>query len=174
MEIIRQKYYKDNPETKRKYNKTRRTVVCSDGVKRQVVPSHPDFPGHDPNNVKFLKSVDPLIQRLREEDKKLYEVSDNKQTKLTPGFVYVISHPLMSPWIKVGHSRDPDRRLSSYNTGCPKRGYKLEGYQYFENRKVVEGYIHLRLDQEGFPRKSEWFNCPSQHVLDILGEISYD
>lgn len=173
--MTKQKYYKDNPETKRKYNKTRRTVVCSDGIKRQVVPSHPDYPEHNTYEyTRTLKSTNLLVQKLRDEDRKIYESSDNKQIKLKPGFVYVISHPLMSPWIKVGHSRDPDRRLSTYNTGCPKREYKLEGYQYFEDRKVVEGDIHLRLDQEGFPRKSEWFNCPSQYVLDILGEISYD
>ena len=172
--MTKQKWYKDNPETKKKYDRTRVTVVCSDGVRRRVSPTHPDYPGHNPNNVKLLKSVDPLIQSLREEDKKLYEVSDNKQTKLTPGFVYVVSHPLMSPWIKVGHSRDPDRRLSTYNTGCPKRSYKLEGYQYFEDRKAVEDDVHLRLDQEGFSRKSEWFNCSSQYVLDILGEMSHD
>ena len=170
--MSKQKWYKDNPKTKKKYDQTRVTVVCSDGVKRRVSPTHPNFPGHNPDNVKFLKSVDPLIQKLREEDKKLYEISDNKQTKLTPGFVYVISHPLMSPWIKVGHSRDPDRRLSTYNTGCPKRAYKLEGYEYFEDRKVVENNIHSRLDKEGFSRKSEWFKCPSQHVLNILEEIS--
>ena len=174
MEIIRQKYYKDNPETKRKYNKTRRTVVCSDGVKRRVVPSHPDFPGHGPNNVKFLKSMNPLVQKLRDEDRKIYEESDNKQIKLKPGFVYVMSHPLMSPWIKVGHTRNPDRRLSNYNTGCPKREYKLEGYEYFEDRKEVEKNIHSRLGDEGIQRNSEWFNCPSQYVLDILGEMSYD
>jgi|TARA_R110000787_G_scaffold275767_1_gene384504 hypothetical protein len=172
--MIKQKWYKDNPETKKKYDRTRVTVVCSDGVRRRVSSTHPDYPGHNPNNVKLLKIINPLVQKLRDEDRKIYEESDNKQSKLTPGFVYVMSHPLMSPWIKVGHSRDPDRRLSTYNTGCPKREYKLEGYEYFENRKEIEKNIHSRLDDEGIQRKSEWFNCSSDYVLNILGETNHD
>ena len=173
--MTKQKYYKDNPETKRKYNKTRRSVVCSDGIKRQVVPSHPDYPEYNTYEyIKKLKNTNPLVQKLRDEDRKIYEESDNKQSKLTPGFVYVMSHPLMSPWIKIGHTRNPDRRLSTYNTGCPKREYKLEGYEYFEDRKEVENNIHSRLDDEGIQRKNEWFNCSSEYVLNILGETNHD
>lgn len=163
------KYYKDNPETKRKQNATRRTTVCSDGVKRVVYPSHPDYPGE--RVLKPTKQIDPLIAKLRAEDKAIYEASDNKQSLLKHGFVYVISNPAWQEWVKVGHSRDPERRLSSYNTGCPDRDYTLNGYVYFENRIEAEQTIHQSLEDGNFSRKGEWFNCPTQYVLTKLGDL---
>tara|TARA_R110000751_G_scaffold246494_1_gene346426 strand:+ start:37 stop:693 length:657 start_codon:yes stop_codon:yes gene_type:complete len=165
------KWYKDNPETKKAYDKTRVRVTCSDGIIRRVSPTHPDYPHYNPNNFKISKTVDPLIQKLRDEDKKLYEISDNKQSLLIAGFVYVISHPKFSPWLKVGHSRDPERRLSGYNTGCPNREFKLEGYLYFENRKIAERNIHSLLEDQGFLKKGEWFNCSTKYVLDMLEKV---
>lgn len=171
MSLSKTKWYKDNPETKKAYDKTRVKVVCSDGVTRRVSPTHPEYPYYTPNNVKIYKTLDPLIQKLRDEDKKLYEVSDNKQSLLVAGFVYVISHLKFLPWVKVGHSRDPERRLSGYNTGCPNREFKLEGYLYFKNRKIAERNVHYLLEDQGFHRKGEWFDCSAKYVIDMLGTI---
>jgi hypothetical protein len=164
------KWYKDKPETKKKYDKTRITVVCSDGKTRRVSPTHPDYSGE--RVIKPVKTVDPLVEKLRQEDKALYAVSDNKQSLFKHGFVYVISNPAWSSWVKVGHSRDPERRLSSYNTGCPDRDYTLDGYIYFEKRLDAEQKIHQTLKEEGFLNKGEWFQCLSSYALTKLGELN--
>ena len=71
----------------------------------------------------------------------------------------------------MGHSRDPERRLSHYNTGCPNREFKLEGYLYFKNRKIAERNVHYLLEDQGFHRKGEWFDCSAKYVIDMLGTI---
>ena len=115
-----------------------------------------------------VKPVDPLLDKLRKEDKAIYAESDNKQSLLTEGFVYVIIHPKFGVWSKVGHSRDPERRLSSYNTGCPKREYELVGYELAKDRMELEKKVHGVLEAEGFPRQGEWFNCPPEYALEII------
>jgi hypothetical protein len=174
------KYKKDNPKTKKAYNALRKTIICSDGVKRRAYPTHPQHPDYNPDihwsdllglTPKIVKSVEeshPMLEKLREEDKDIYSESDNTQSGLKEGFVYVLSHPKFFPWCKVGHSRDPERRLSTYNTGCPTRSYTLDGYEYFKDRKSVENYIHNLLESKGYQRKGEWFECPSQYVLDVF------
>ena len=175
------KYKKDNPETKRAYARLRKTIVCSDGVKRQLVITNPEHPDYNPDRhwstlvsdftSKSVKEIHPMLNKIREEDKEIYAVSDNQQSALKQGFVYVLSHPKFSPWCKIGHSRDPERRLSTYNTGCPTRSYTLDGYEYFEDRVKIEEHIHNIVERDGYPRKGEWFNCPSQYVLDLLKQF---
>ena len=63
--MTKQKWYKDNPETKKKYDRTRVTVVCSDGVRRRVSPTHPDYPGHNPNNVKLPLNPESIFPKLQ-------------------------------------------------------------------------------------------------------------
>ena len=177
------KYKKDNPETKRAYQSLRKTTVCSDGVKRQLVITNPEHPDYNPDRhwstlvsdftSKSVKEIHPMLNKIREEDKEIYAVSDNKQSALKQGFVYVLSHPKFSPWCKIGHSRDPERRLSTYNTGCPTRSYTLEGYEYFEDRVKIEEHIHNIVERDGYPRKGEWFNCPSQYVVDLLKQFPF-
>ena len=182
-EKVNGKYKKDNPETKRAYDSLRKTMVCSDGVKRQVVITNPEHPDYNPDRhwstlvsdftPKSVKEIHPMLNKIREEDKEIYAVSDNKQSALKEGFVYVLSHPKFSPWCKIGHSRDPERRLSTYNTGCPTRSYTLDGYEYFEDRVKIEEHIHNIVERDGYPRKGEWFNCPSQYVLDLLKQFPF-
>jgi hypothetical protein len=169
MKNSKSKWYKDKPETKQNYDKTRITVVCSDGETRRVSPTHPDYPGE--RVIKPVKVIDPMVAKLRQEDQALYAVSDNKQSLLKHGFVYVISNPAWSSWVKVGHSRDPERRLSSYNTGCPERDYTLDGYIYFEKRLDAEQKIHQALKEDGFLNKGEWFKCSPSYALIKLGEL---
>ena len=193
------KYKKDNPITKSVYNRMKKRII-KDGKFIEVVINNPDHPEYDPNihwtshskaqamfqEEKYktatdqlpkimepVKEAHPMLNKIREEDKEIYAVSDNKQSTLKQGFVYVLSHPKFSPWCKVGHSRDPERRLSTYNTGCPTRSYTLSGYEYFEDRISIEEHIHNMLERDGYPRKGEWFNCPSQHVLDMLKQFPF-
>ena len=185
------KYKNDNPETKRAFNSLRKTIVGSDGKKMRLAitdPLHPDYnPDRHwstlvpdlnitrqfPKNTKSIKLPHPMLNKIREEDKEIYAVSDNKQSALKQGFVYVLSHPKFSPWCKIGHSRDPERRLSTYNTGCPTRSYTLDGYEYFEDRVKIEEHIHNIVERDGYTRKGEWFNCPSQYVLDLLKQFPF-
>ena len=130
----------------------------------------------DVESLKKIKEavvVDPRLLKIREEDKANYAESDNKYSKLKPGYVYVITNPAWPEDCKVGHSRQPDKRLSSFNTGSPNKDYKLEGSEHFEDRAVVEKYIHNLLEKEGIERKEgEWFVCSPEYILDKLKNLT--
>ena len=179
----RKPYYKDNPDIKRAYNSLHTYVLRPDGTKKYTSIGNPEHPDYNPDRhwstlvsdftPKSVKEIHPMLNKIREEDKEIYATSDNKQSALKEGFVYVLSHPKFSPWCKIGHSRDPERRLSTYNTGCPTRSYTLDGYEYFEDRVKIEEHIHNIVERDGYPRKGEWFNCPSQYVLDLLKQFPF-
>ena len=121
-----------------------------------------------PQDSKEPTPVDPRLLKIREQDKAIYAESDNKHSLLKDGVVYVISNKAWEEWCKVGHTRQPDRRLSSYNTGCPFRDYEIHGYEFFKDRMKIEKYIHFFLKQKGIKRKNEWYKCTPEYVLEKL------
>lgn len=88
------------------------------------------------------------------------------------GFVYVISHPLFTDYVKIGRAFDPDARLRGYQTGCPLRQYALYGQTYFEDCYFAEREIHERL---AYCRaEGEWFHITpflAQHNINKLRSI---
>tara|TARA_R110000787_G_C13416034_1_gene444518 strand:+ start:431 stop:1060 length:630 start_codon:yes stop_codon:yes gene_type:complete len=145
---------------------------------KYVSRKHPNYtPGRyktwadvgEPLEPREIKIVDPRLEALRQEDKALYAESDNKYLVRKPGVVYVLTNPAWPKECKVGHTRHLDKRLSSFNTGSPHRDYKIEGYEHFAERAVVEKYVHNLLEKEGIERKEgEWFVCTPEYVLEKL------
>lgn len=70
------------------------------------------------------------------------------------GFVYVIDHPRLDG-VKVGRACNPEARLSGYQTGCPRREYRLRYAMYFEDCYTAEAEIHARLNAHQL--EGEWF-----------------
>ncbi len=56
----------------------------------------------------------------------------------TAGFVYCITNPSFSGYVKVGITQDVTKRLASYQTYDPHRSYKLETYRFVKNKRIVE------------------------------------
>ncbi|MGU9963517.1 MAG: DNA methyltransferase [Candidatus Halichondribacter symbioticus] len=57
-------------------------------------------------------------------------------------YVYIISNPQYKDYFKVGIASDANRRLNSYQTSDPKRGYVLEYKFLTPNFRAIESYIH--------------------------------
>jgi hypothetical protein len=95
-----------------------------------------------------------LVDELQAAGKTFASAEDARKTR-TDGFVYVISHPRL-PGVKVGKAFDADRRLATYQTGCPERAYRLEYVSdYCEDAQAVEslamnGLADARLEGEWF------------------------
>lgn len=75
----------------------------------------------------------------------------------TRKYVYVISNPAYQGMYKVGVATDAAARLNSYQTGDPRRGYKLEYKILTAEYKTLEPYIHRKFnsDHEWVPGKLE-------------------
>ncbi len=57
-------------------------------------------------------------------------------------YVYIISNKQYKDYFKVGIASDANRRLNSYQTSDPKRGYVLEYKFLTPNFRAIETYIH--------------------------------
>lgn len=144
-------------ESYRRKNTTRMFV---DG--KYIPRGHPD---HRPGS--FRDWIDALG-----DDRTLYSDADALYGALRSGFVYVITNPAWPGWTKVGHSRDPLRRLDSYQTGAPERDYALHGYCYFTDRVDAEKEIHSRLSMLDPIPSGEWFGVSPPNCLAIVREVA--
>ncbi len=78
-------------------------------------------------------------------------------------FVYVISYPIFQGWYKVGIAKDPEARLSSYQTSDLDRQYKIE--YTFETPLFRETETHIH---EKFENKHEWVKAELQAIIDEI------
>ena len=85
------------------------------------------------------------------------------------GFVYVITHPAWSMYVKVGRAFNPRSRLAGYQTGCPYRGYELAYAVYFEDCHFAEKEIHARLDAAR--GEGEWFRVSPEVAAWHINEL---
>ncbi len=77
--------------------------------------------------------------------------TDLRQTDIDQKYVYVISNKAYKNEYKVGIAHDIQKRLNSYQSSDPNRGYKLEYKVLTHNFRDMEKYIHRELQS-----RHEW------------------
>jgi hypothetical protein len=142
------KYYKNNPETMRSWNKTRMWVNG-----KYVSQSHPL---HKPGRYKNFEAA--AFSSLAK-----YESS-------VEGQVYVIVNPNFPEWVKVGMAVDSEDRLNSYQTSSPFRNYVLNYSWNVSDRRAAESEAHTEL-QKMYERRSEWFKCTPEQAQEVVSGI---
>ena len=142
------KYYKNNPETMRSWNKTRMWVNG-----KYVSQSHPL---HKPGRYKNFEAA--AFSSLAK-----YESS-------VEGQVYVIVNPSFPEWVKVGMAIDSEDRLNSYQTSSPFRNYVLNYKWNVSDRRAAESEAHTEL-QKMYERRSEWFKCTPEQAQEVVSGI---
>jgi hypothetical protein len=115
--------------------------------------------------------ITPELAAMRDRLKTIYLESDNKQSGMKDGFVYVITNPVFPGWVSVGQSSDPVRRLTSYQRACPHRRFKLAHYSYFADRRKAEREVHRKLRKAGLKMKREWVEAPVERVIHFVQEV---
>jgi hypothetical protein len=115
--------------------------------------------------------ITPELTEMRSRLKALYAESDNKQSGMKDGFVYVIYNPVFPGWVSVGQSSDPVRRLTAYQRACPHRRFKLLDYVYFTDRRKAEREVHRKLRRAGLKMKREWVQAPAETVISFVKEV---
>jgi len=87
------------------------------------------------------------------------------------GWLYVITNPSWTNWVKIGITRDLTARLSTYNTGSP---YDSVNYEYFdyifdENARDIEQKIHKKLSYlREKTHSNEWYKLLPEDALEII------
>jgi Meiotically up-regulated gene 113 len=91
----------------------------------------------------------------------------NPQSRRTPSIYFFQINGSDGP-IKIGHSRDVDKRLSNIRMGSP---YRLEmlASLYIDNAPAIERQLHIRFGASHI--RGEWFAC-SQELLDLAHRVS--
>ena len=142
------KYYKDDPDTKRKENNLQMYVNG-----RYVSKSHPL---HKPGRYKTFE--DAAFSSLAK-----YESS-------VEGQVYIIVNPSFPEWVKVGMAIDASDRLNGYQTSSPFRDYVLNYSWDVNDRRAAESDAHSEL-QKLYERRSEWFKCTPEQAQEVVSGI---
>jgi len=94
--------------------------------------------------------------------------SQNTQTGVKSGYIYVIRNPAWAGYCKVGQAVDADERLRGYQTSSPWRDYTLAGKWFVQDRRVAERLVHAALARHFI--SGEWFTEFDTHIPPIITE----
>lgn len=90
-------------------------------------------------------------------------------------YVYMIADE--SNYIKVGISKDPEKRLKSLQTGHPNKLHLLfiEEFECKRNHLLkIEKLIHRDLRLKNFKKRGEWFYIPEDKIEEVKSVIRYN
>jgi len=91
--------------------------------------------------------------------------------KTDEGYVYIITNPCWSNWVKVGMAIDAEDRCKQYQTSSPFRDYKLCYSKFFDDRKEAEAKAHSLLKESAEERKGEWFKIKQDKAQQIIESL---
>lgn len=123
---------------------------------------------HKTNNRLARKLAGLTLLRLNDSRNELKLIFKAKQTtKNNFGFVYIVSNPAFDGCVKIGLTKNLNKRLDTYQTYDPFRQFKVEHYTVCENVRELEKRI---LDKFSIDLiKGEWLKI--ENTKPILEEL---
>lgn len=113
-----------------------------------VIDSVKAYKGKYPNDILISTDLKPIIKKKC--------------------FIYIISNPAFPEWFKVGRAENVNKRLLSYNTGDPNRGYKLRFYCFCEDIDSIEKKLY-----RNFKFKNEWVcEVSLENLIEFINKNS--
>lgn len=91
---------------------------------------------------------------------------------MRPGYVYLLVHPATPEWVKVGHTRDLDARLTGYQTSDPLRRFQYAAAVFVENARAAETEVLAELCGLAEEQRCEWFRMRVGEALKHLRRIT--
>lgn len=112
---------------------------------------------------------EPNVYYRRTGDWKGWKDFCSKNTSDLSGYVYMITNPVWTGFVKIGSAVDVQHRLSGYNTGDPNRAYVCQYSKKFSDRIKMERIIHKTLiNYRVGINKNEWFEIPIDECISII------
>jgi predicted GIY-YIG superfamily endonuclease len=86
------------------------------------------------------------------------------------GYLYIITNPAHIGFLKIGITEDIKNRLQTYQTGDPKRSYKIEFYLYHPDCLTAEKRIKKNMHYFAKSIKNEWYEIDLSIAISRLQE----
>lgn len=86
------------------------------------------------------------------------------------GYLYIVTNPSHKGWVKVGVTEDIKARLHVYQTGDPKRQYKVEYYIFHPDCYTAERNIKETMQHFALSIKNEWYEVDLNVAKSRLDE----
>lgn len=85
------------------------------------------------------------------------------------GFVYII-RAIGTNRFKIGFSKDPERRLLELQSSQSPFDLQIQKSHWFVDAQTLEGCLHKKYRE--FRVKGEWFEIPSELIIELAGAKS--
>ena len=95
-----------------------------------------------------------------------------KIDSIKEGYVYAITNPAWSGWVKIGMAIDADDRCNGYQTSSPFRDYVLEHMIVTKNRRKTEAEAHKAASKLSTSSNGEWFELGVEEAKKVLDNCS--
>lgn len=112
------------------------------------------------------------MAKVKVERHEAYNDADQHEAAIREGFVYVITHRYLGGRVKIGHARDPHKRLQQANCWCPQKLFRLAYAELFGDRLVAEASVHKFL--EGRRHEGEWFEVTPQMAVEAINNAKQE
>lgn len=106
------------------------------------------------------------LAKVRLAREQRYGTADALEAQERDGFVYAITHRYQNGLVKIGHARDPYKRLQQANCWCPQKLFRLHYAEMFGDRIVAEASVHKFL--AGRQHIGEWFEVTPQMAVEAI------
>lgn len=80
------------------------------------------------------------------------------------GYIYIITNPAWSEYVKIGRSYDTKNRLKSYQTSSPLRDYEIYYEVYTENLTHIENIFSEKFGK----LNGEWYKIDKDEAKSII------
>jgi hypothetical protein len=97
--------------------------------------------------------------------------SKGKHTDIVEGFVYLVSNPAFTGWIKAGMTTDFEKRLHTYNTADPFCNFKMLHVKWVKDRRQAEETVLRVLKFKAIENNGEWFRINESEATIILDSL---
>ncbi len=86
------------------------------------------------------------------------------------GYLYIVTNEAFPGWVKVGTTWDLAKRLHTYQTGDPFRGYRLVYSVYHPEFREAEKRIKEVMKHFALATKGEWYEVDLNMAKSRLDE----
>ena len=114
------------------------------------------------------------LQAILEDIRKRYgeEIRlHGEQTAVREGFVYLVTHPCFSGWVKAGMTIDYEMRMRTYNICDPLSRFELFSAKWAKDRRLAEKDLLEKLNSLAHEMRGEWARIELEVALSTLESL---
>jgi len=79
------------------------------------------------------------------------------------GYIYIIINPTWTDYIKLGRTKNLNKRLNDYQISSPFRDYQMYYSSYTNDLGIIENYFRTNIEGN-----FEWFKIDKDEAKNII------